>query len=125
MDSAWPVAAVGGMLVAFGLILLARTQRAARSIATMDRELLQALGGGVRIGLGLLLLYGAEASAYAPAIRAFGWVLLGVGVVVLAVQTSTFNVWVEGWLGGSLGWRLRLGGALAIVVGGMLLVSAI
>ena len=58
MDAAWPVAAVGSMLIAFGLLLVARTDRAAHAIATMDRELLQALGGAVRIALGMLLLYG-------------------------------------------------------------------
>ncbi len=125
MDSGWPVAAVGAMLAAMGVILLVRTERAALSIATTDRELLQALGGGVRVALGLLLLYGAEGSAYAPAVRAFGYVLLGVGVVVLAVKTSTFGTWVDGWLGGSLGWRLRLGGALAVITGVILVASVL
>jgi hypothetical protein len=92
----------------------------------MDRELLQALGGAVRIGLGmLLLLYGADASPFAPAVRAFGLVLVAVGVVVLVVRTSTFCSWVDGWLRGSLGWRLRLGGALAAVLGSLLVVSVL
>jgi hypothetical protein len=125
MDPAWPVAAVGSMLVVFGLLLIARTARATRAIATMDRALLQALAGAVRIGLGVLLLYGADASPYAPAVRAFGWVLLGVGVVVLVVETSTFGVWVDGWLRGSLGWRLRVGGALSVIVGTLLVTSVL
>ncbi len=125
MDPAWPVAAVGSMLIAFGLLLVARTARAAHAIATMDRELLQALGGAVRIGLGMLLLYGADASPFAPAVRAFGLVLVGVGVVVLVVRTSTFCSWVDGWLRGSLGWRLRLGGTLAAVLGSLLVVSVL
>ena len=126
MDPAWPVAAVGSMLVAFGALLLVRTARATRVIVTTDRELLQAIGGGVRIALGLLLLYGAEASPYAPAVRAFAWLFIGVGVVVLAVRNTTFRAWVDGWLRSeSLGWRLRLGGALSIIVGALLVASVL
>ena len=92
MDAAWPVAAVGSMLIAFGLLLVARTARAAHAITTMDRELLQALGGAVRIALGMLLLYGADASPFAPAVRAFGLVLVAVGVVVLVAVLEWMNV---------------------------------
>ena len=125
MDPAWPVAAVGSMLVAFGVLLLVMTKQASKAIKTMDRGLLQGLGGAVRIALGLLLLYGADASPYAPALRAFAWILIGVGVVMLVVRSSTFSRWVEGWLRGSLEWRLRAGGALSIVVGSMLVTSVL
>ena len=125
MDPAWPVAAVGSMLVAFGVLLLAQTPRAMRTIATTDRELLQALGGGIRILLGVLLVYGADASPFAPVVRAFAWIFVGVGVVVLAVSTSTFSAWVDAWLRGALGWRLRVGGALSIVVGCLLIASVL
>jgi hypothetical protein len=125
MDPTWPVAAVGSMLVAFGALLLLGTKRATHAIATMDRELLQALGGGIRIVLGVLLFYGADASPFSPAVRTFAWIFIGVGVVVLAVRTSTFSAWVDGWLRGSLGWRLRVGGVLSIIVGVMLVGSVL
>jgi hypothetical protein len=125
MDPTWPVAAVGSMLVTFGVMLLVATKRASTTIKTMDRGLLQGLGGAVRIALGLLLLYGADASPYEPALRAFAWILIGVGVVMLVVRSSTFSRWVEGWLRGSLELRLRMGGVLSIVVGAFLLASVL
>lgn len=92
-------------------------------MARTDRALLQASGGAVRIGAGLALLYGADATAYPAGVFLFGTVLVCAGVLVLAVSPKRFAGWIDRWLGGSMVARLRVGGLLAVLAGALLCAS--
>jgi uncharacterized membrane protein len=119
------IAVVGFVLLCLGLCLLAQATRWARSIAEADREAMQALGGALRVLMGLGLVYGAPDTDYPDAIHAFGLVLVAIGVMILWVNPSRFRSWVDRWVAGSLVWRLRVGGLLAIIVGTFLVWAAI
>jgi hypothetical protein len=117
------VVVVGFVLLGLGLALLAQATRWARMIATADRQAMQALGGAVRVLMGLALLYGADATVLPSGVNAFGLVLVAIGVMTLAVAPERFASWIDRWMAGSLVWRLRVGGVLAISAGALLVFS--
>lgn len=125
MSPAVFVAVVGVVLVLLGIALVVQPSHWAVSIARSDREALQALGGAVRVLLGLALVYGAKATAYPGGVHAFGLALVTVGVVTLWVEPARFRSWLDRWLAGSIVWRLRVGGLLATIIGVFLVVAAI
>ena len=125
MSPAIAVLVVGLVLLCLGVALVAQPARWARAIARSDRQAMQALGGAVRVLMGLALVYGADATMYASGVHAFGLVLVAVGVMVLWVAPERFSSWIEGWLAGSLVWRLRLGGLLSVIVGAFLIFASV
>jgi uncharacterized membrane protein len=124
MASSPLVAIVGVVLLVLGVALVAAPRAWERALATAHRPTLQAIGGGVRVLLGLALLYGARSSAYPTGVSAFGALLVAVGFVILWIDAARFSRWVDGWLAGSLRWRLRAGGGLMIVMGAILWAAA-
>jgi hypothetical protein len=125
MSPAIAVAVVGLILVCLGAGLVAGAARWAESIEHADRQAMQALGGAVRVLMGLALVYGADATISPSAVHAFGLVLVAIGVMTLWVAPERFRSWVERWLAGSLVWRLRIGGLLSAIVGGFLVFTAV
>jgi hypothetical protein len=123
MPAGLPVAVVGTFLMAFGLALVVTPRRASTVIARSDRGTLQALGGVVRVAAGLGLVYGADATAYPEGVFLFGAVMVAAGVMILVVDEARFSSWIDAWLRGSMVWRLRAGGGLALVAGGLLCAS--
>lgn len=125
MSPAIAVLVVGLVLACLGVGLVAQPARWAESIEHADRQAMQALGGAVRVLMGLALVYGADATLYPSGVHAFGLVLVAVGVMILWVTPERFRSWVERWLAGSLVWRLRVGGLLSTIVGAFLVVAAV
>jgi hypothetical protein len=119
------VVVVGFVLLGLGLGLVAQATRWARVMATADRQAMQALGGAVRVLMGLALVYGAGATIVPRGVNAFGVVLVAIGVMTLAVAPERFASWVDRWVAGSLVWRLRVGGLLAMLVGAFLVFAAV
>jgi uncharacterized protein YjeT (DUF2065 family) len=119
------VAAVGSILLCVGIALVAHATRWTRLIAVADRDVMQALGGALRVLMGLALVYAARDTRYPEAVHAFGLVLVAVGVMILWVSPTRFRSWIDRWIVGSLVWRLRVGGALSIFVGAFLVWAAI
>lgn len=118
-----PVALVAVVCVVLGAALLVAPQRWARALETGNRAALQALGGALRVVLGVTLMYGARGTAYPVGVFAFGVALVGVGVAILWVDEARFSRWVDGWIAGSLTLRLRTGGLLSIVIGALLWIA--
>jgi uncharacterized membrane protein HdeD (DUF308 family) len=125
MSPAIAVLVVGLVLLCLGVALVAHPAGWARAIARSDRQAMQALGGAVRVLMGLALVYGADATRYVSGVHAFGLVLVAVGVMTLWVGHERFSSWIEGWLAGSLVLRLRLGGLLSVIVGAFLVFAAV
>lgn len=125
MSPAIAVVVVGLILVCLGVGLVAQPVRWAQAIAHVDRQGMQALGGAIRVLMGLALVYGADATISPSAVHAFGLALVAIGVMTLWVAPERFRSWVERWLAGSLVWRLRVGGLLSVVVGGFLVFAAV
>lgn len=125
MSPAIAVVVVGLVLVCLGVGLVAQPTRWAEAIAHADRQTMQALGGAVRVLMGLALVYGADGTISPTGVHAFGLVLVTVGIMILWVAPERFRSWVERWLAGALVWRLRVGGLLATVVGAFLVVAAV
>lgn len=123
MSPAFAVVVVGFVLLGLGLGLVAQATRWVRVIATADRQAMQALGGAVRVLMGLALVYGADATVLPSGVNAFGLVLVAIGVMTLSVAPERFASWIDRWIAGSLVWRLRVGGVLAISAGALLVFS--
>jgi uncharacterized membrane protein len=119
------IAIVGFVMLSLGIGLVAQAPRWSRVIAVADRQVMQALGGALRVLMGLVLVYGARETRYPAAVNAFGLVLVVVGVMILSVSTPRFESWVDRWVTGSLVWRLRVGGLLSTAVGVFLVWAAI
>mgnify|MGYP001055416108 CR=1 FL=1 len=125
MSPALAVAFVGVVLLCLGIALVVAAARWAHAIDRADRQAMQALGGALRVLMGLALVYGADATRHPSGVHAFGLVLVAVGVMVLWVEPERFRAWVDRWLAGSLVWRQRLGGLLAVIVGVFLTLAAV
>lgn len=117
------VAAVAGLLVLIGTALLVVPSRWARLTVSADPSAVQAMGGALRVLMGLALVYGAESTAFPSAVAAFGTVLVGVGVAILWVDPAAFARWLGAWTRGALVRRLRVGGVLALLAGLSLVAS--
>ena len=125
MSPAVLVAVVGSVLLCLGLGLLTHAPHWSRALENADREAMQALGGALRVLMGLALVYGSHATDYPTAVHAFGLALVGIGVMTLWVDAERFRSWVDRWVAGSLVWRLRVGGLLSAIVGVFLVLAAL
>jgi uncharacterized membrane protein HdeD (DUF308 family) len=125
MSPAVAVALVGVVLLVLGIVLVVQPARWAESIDHSDPQAMQALGGAVRVLMGLALVYGAAETAYPSGVNAFGIVLVAVGVMTLWVEPERFRSWIDRWLAGSLVLRLRVGGILSTIVGAFLVLAAL
>ena len=125
MSSAVAAAVAAPVLVCPGAASAAQPARWAESIEHADPQAMQALGGAVRVLMGLALVYGADGTIYPSAVHAFGLALVAIGVMTLWVAPERFRAWVEKWIAGSLVWRLRVGGLLSAIVGAFLVVAAV
>lgn len=125
MLSVVAIGVVGFVLLCLGIGLVASAPRWSDVITAADREVMQALGGALRVLMGLVLVYGAKATRYPAAVNAFGLVLVVVGVMVLSISRARFASWVDRWAAGSLVWRLRVGGMLSAIVGAFLTWAAV
>ncbi len=123
MSPVFVVAGVGVVLFCLGAGLVVQGRRWVEAMEGADSEAIQALGGAVRVFMGIGLLYGAKETAYPTGVHALGLTLVTIGVVILWIDPARFREWVDRWRAGSLLWRLRVGGVLSMILG-VLLVSA-
>ena len=116
------LAAVGALLIVVGLFGLIRPGALQKWVKEMNPTLRYVVAVGVRVGLGLLIVYAAPETRWPIQMRLLGYFVLAVALALMIAGPRRLGHIVDWWSGRSAA-PIRIGSLAAIAFGALFIVA--